>query len=81
MELWVDTELATLADLQMRVVDGDGLRPGDLYGKILKTNVRPNVVYLRLTSVPPELKPVLEAARQAAAQPPAVVPESAMVST
>ncbi|MBL8938752.1 MAG: hypothetical protein JNM69_29600, partial [Archangium sp.] len=36
---------------------------GELYGKVMRANVRPNVVYLRLTSVAPELKAVLEAAR------------------
>ena len=79
LELRVDEELATLSDLQLRVVDGETLRPGDLYGKVLKANVRPNVVYLRLTSVPPELKAFLEAARASAAQP--AMPESALVST
>ncbi len=69
LELKVDEELPTLSDLQMRVVDGGGLRGGDLYGKVLRSNVRPNVVYLRLTSVPPELKPFLEAARSGAARP------------
>lgn len=78
LELRVDEELATLSDLQLRVVDGETLRPGDLYGKVLKSNVRPNVVYLRLTSVPPELKAFLESARASAAQP---LPESALVST
>lgn len=81
LELKVDEELPTLSDLQMRVVDGAGLRAGDLYGKVLKSNVRPNVVYLRLTSVPPELKPFLEAARSGAAQPATAVPESALVSS
>jgi adenylate cyclase len=81
LELKVDEDLPTLSDLQMRVVDGAGLRAGDLYGKVLKSNVRPNVVYLRLTSVPPELKPFLEAARSGAAQPATAVPESALVSS
>lgn len=82
MELRVSEELAALTNLQMRVVDGEGLKPGDLYGKVLKSNVRPDVVYLRLTSVPPELKPFLEAARQGAApSPAAAVPESALVSS
>lgn len=80
LELKVDLELTTLQDLQLRVVDGDGLRPGDLYGKIIKTNVRPNVVYLRLTSVPPELKPFMEAARGHAHQA-AAVHEPALVSS
>jgi hypothetical protein len=66
-----------LSDLQLRVVDGAGLRPGDLYGKVLRS-VRPHVVYLRLTSVPPELRPFLEAARDL---PAAVVTDSALVST
>jgi adenylate cyclase len=81
LELRVDEDLAQLADLQLRVVDGDGLRPGDLYGKILKANVRPNVVYLRLTSVPPEIRPVLEAARGASAVPPPQVVEPVLVKT
>ncbi len=80
LELKVDLELATLQDLQLRVVDGDGLKPGDLYGKVIKTNVRPSVVYLRLTSVPPELKPFLEAAR-GHAHPAAALPESVLVSS
>src|SRR5690606_12060381 len=51
-ELRVDAPLSPLTDLQLRLVDGDALRPGDVYGKVLKADVRPNVVYLRLTSVP-----------------------------
>ncbi len=81
LELRVDEPLATLNDLQMRVVDGDALRTGDLYGKVLKTEVRPGVVYLRLTSVPPELKAFLEAARGAAEHPAPVMTESPLVST
>ena len=54
--------------MKLRLVEG-----GELYGKILKTAVRPNVVYLRLTSVAPDVKPVLERAR--------AVLESALVST
>jgi len=80
LELRVGEELPALSDLQMRVLDGETPRPGDLYGKVLRSNVRPQVVYVRLTSVPPELKPVLEAARGSAGPAP-VVPESAMVST
>ena len=79
LELRIDAELPVLSDLQLRVVDGGGLRPGDLYGKVLKVNVRPNVVYLRLTSVPPELKALLEAARGEGAAAGAL-PESALVS-
>lgn len=79
-ELRIDGELPVLSDLQLRVVEGGALRPGDLYGKVLKVNVRPNVVYLRLTSVPPELKSVLEAARGEATTAGALVPESALVS-
>lgn len=80
LELRVAEELPVLSDLQLRVVDGDGLRPGDLYGKVLKANVRPNVVYLRLTSVPPELRGLLEAARgdEPANEP---VSDSALVSS
>ncbi|MFZ5447002.1 MAG: CHASE2 domain-containing protein [Myxococcota bacterium] len=81
VELRVAEQLAQLSDLQLRVVEGGVLRPGDLYGKILRTNVRPNVVYLRLTSVPPELKPLLEAARGASSEPKAPVPEPVLVST
>ncbi|MFT3707030.1 MAG: adenylate/guanylate cyclase domain-containing protein [Archangium sp.] len=81
MELRVTQELAALSDLQLRVVEGGALKPGDLYGKILKAAVRPGVVYLRLTSVPPEVKPLLEAARGVAGQAPVSIPESAMVST
>jgi class 3 adenylate cyclase/CHASE2 domain-containing sensor protein len=62
LELKLDEELPPLTDLKLRVVDGAGVLPGDLYGKITRTHVRPNVVYLRLTSVPPELKPLLEGA-------------------
>ncbi|MBX7096662.1 MAG: adenylate/guanylate cyclase domain-containing protein [Myxococcaceae bacterium] len=62
LELKVDEALSTLTDLQLRVVEGAGTRPGELYGKVLKSEVRPGVIYLRLTSVPPELKPVLAAA-------------------
>lgn len=77
LELRVDESLPALSDLQLRVVDGESLRPGDLYGKVLKSDVRPNVVYLRLTSVPPELKTFLETARQ----PAPALPESALVSS
>ncbi len=80
MELRVAEDLPALSDLQLRVLDGGALRPGDLYGKVLKANVRASVVYLRLTSVPPELRPVLDAARGENA-PPVAVPESALVST
>lgn len=80
MELQVDQALAPLTDLQLRVVDGDGVRPGELYGKVLKTDVRPGVVYLRLTSVPPELAPLLEAASSQSAQPPPLVSDSPLVS-
>jgi hypothetical protein len=73
--------LPTLTDLQMRVVDGAGLRPGDLYGKVLRVDVRPGVTYLRLTSVPPELKPFLESARGGGQRPAPVVTDSALVST
>ena len=76
MELRVDEELPVLSDLQLRIVEGEDLCAGDLYGKVLRANVRPQVVYLRLTSVPPELKPVLEAARA-----PKIIPESALVSS
>ena len=78
MELRVDEDLAVLSDLQLRLVEGEGLRAGDLYGKVLRANVRPRVVYLRLTSVPPELKPVLEAARGALTT---IIPDSALVSS
>jgi hypothetical protein len=46
----------------MRVLDGSEVRPGELYGKVLKSDVRPDVIYVRLTSVPPELRPLLDAA-------------------
>ena len=77
----VEQELKTLTNLQLRVVDGAGLLPGDLYGKVLKDNVRPHVIYLRLTSVPPEVKPVLEAARAVGTRPAVTVQDSPMVST
>lgn len=80
LELAVDEPLPALTNLLLRVVDGDGLRPGDLYAKVLKTEVRPRVVYARLTSVPGELKPFLEAARSGASPPAEAVPESALVS-
>jgi adenylate cyclase len=76
-ELAVDEALAPLTNLLLRVVDGEGLRAGDLYAKVLKSEVRPGVVYARLTSVPPELKSFLEGA---ASRPAEVVPESALVS-
>lgn len=81
MELRVTQELPALSDLQLRVVEGGALKPGDLYGKILKAAVRPGVVYLRLTSVPPEVKPLLEAARGVAGKPVEVILESALVTT
>jgi hypothetical protein len=80
MELRVQEELPALSDLQLRIVEGGQLKAGELYGKVLKAGVRPNVVYLRLTSVPPEVRPVLEGARAGAGQA-APVLESAMVST
>lgn len=80
IELHVDEELAALSDLQLRVLEGETLKPGDVYGKVLKANVRLNVVYLRLTSVPPEIKPVFEAARGGASPEKAAVPDSALVS-
>jgi hypothetical protein len=63
MELRVPEELSPLTNLMLRVVEGTGVRPGDLYGKVLRSNVRPGVLYLRLTSVPAEARPVLAAAR------------------
>lgn len=75
LELNVPEELAALTDLQLRLLDGDQPRPGDVYGKIIRANVRPNVVYLRLTSVPPELRRFFEEAR--GANP---VPDSPLVS-
>ncbi len=81
MELRVDEELAVLSDLQLRLLEGTTLRAGDLYGKVLKANIRPQVIYLRLTSVPPELGPVLELARGGAVTPPSTVTDSALVST
>jgi adenylate cyclase len=81
LELRVEEELSTLTDLQLRVVDGAGTKPGELYGKVLKSAVRPGVIYLRLTSVPPELKPVLAAALGDAPPPQATHAESALVPT
>jgi adenylate cyclase len=81
MELKVDEELAVLSDLQLKLVENGALSSGDLYGKVLKVNVRPFVVYLRLTSVPPELRGLLDAARGSEAPPAAAVAESALVST
>ena len=81
LELRVDEALPALSDLQLRVVEGEGFKPGDLYGKVLKANVRPNVVYLRLTSVPPELRGVLEAARGEASLPREPVSDSVLVSS
>ncbi|MBK7857752.1 MAG: adenylate/guanylate cyclase domain-containing protein [Archangiaceae bacterium] len=78
MELKVNEPLAALSDLQLRVVQGGELKAGELYGKVLRAAVRPGVVYLRLTSVHPEVKPLLEQAR-AGARPVAVL-EPAMVS-
>jgi adenylate cyclase len=80
MELEVDQKLAALTNLKLHVSEGERLLPGDLYGKVLKAEVRPGVVYLRLTSVPPELKGVLEAAR-AAVPPRPSIPDSALVRT
>jgi class 3 adenylate cyclase/CHASE2 domain-containing sensor protein len=79
LELRVDQPLSVLADLQLRVFEGGVLKPGDVYGKILKAEVRPNVVYLRLTSVPPEVKPLFERARGGKNEA-APVADSALVS-
>jgi hypothetical protein len=81
MELKVDQQLAALTNLKLHVVEGAQLKPGDLYGKVFKAEVRPGVVYMRLTSVPPELKGLLEAARGNAAQAKPAVPDSALVRT
>jgi adenylate cyclase len=81
LELRVDEALATLTDLQLRVLDGDVARPGELYGKVLKADVRPGVIYLRLTSVPPELRVVLDAARGEAPATTAPVAEFALVTS
>jgi adenylate cyclase len=77
MELRVQEELPAFSDLQLRIVEGGQLKAGALYGKVLKAGVRPNVVYLRLTSVPAEVRPVLDGARTETA----AVLESAMVTT
>jgi hypothetical protein len=77
LELSVDEALPALTNLLLRVVDGDGLKAGDLYAKVLKAEVRPGVIYARLTSVPPELKSFLEAVTSRPAE---AVPESALVS-
>jgi class 3 adenylate cyclase/CHASE2 domain-containing sensor protein len=79
-ELQVDEELPALTDLQLRVLDGDGVRPGELYGKVLR-RVGPSVVYLRLTSVPSELQGLLAAARGASLPEPKLVLDSVQVST
>jgi class 3 adenylate cyclase/CHASE2 domain-containing sensor protein len=81
LELKVNQDLPALSDLQLRVVEGGELRTGDLYGKVLKANVRPNVVYLRLTSVAPELKAMLEAARRGATPVAPVSAEPELVSS
>ena len=73
--------LDPLANLQLRLVAPDGsLRPGDLYGKVLRTAVRPGVVYVRLTSVPPESRAVLSAARVGQAVAPAPVLDGPLAS-
>ena len=77
-ELEVDEAYPVLTDLQLRVIDGDSLRPGELYGKVLKAD-SPNLIYVRLTSVPPELRPVLDAAIGTPSQVAPVVTESALV--
>jgi len=80
LELRVDEAPPLLTDLQLRVFEHGSLRAGDLYGKVLRVNVRPNVVYLRLTSVPPELQAVLDSLRGPEVARPAPVPDSALVS-
>jgi class 3 adenylate cyclase len=77
LELRVEGPLPVLSDLQLRVTE----TPGELYGKVLKAEVRPNVAYVRLTSVPAELRAVLDAARVVSSVPPAPVAESALVSS
>jgi class 3 adenylate cyclase/CHASE2 domain-containing sensor protein len=64
--LRLDQPVALLSDLQLRVLEGDTMLPGDLYGKVLRVESSAEVVYLRLTSVPAELKGRLEAARAGA---------------
>ena len=81
LELEVKEELPVLSNLKLAVVGAEGLTPGDLYGKVMRVNVRPGVIYLRLTSVAPEAKPALDAARGGVAPAAAPVPESALVST
>jgi adenylate cyclase len=63
LELAVDEELPPLTNLLLRIVDGEALRPGDLYGKVLRPGARPGLVYVRLTSVPPEARGLLATAR------------------
>ncbi len=81
LELKVPEGLSVLTDLQLRVLEGSEARPGELYGKVLKADVRPGVIYLRLTSVPAELRPVLDAAYSDAPPPAPVVSESALVTS
>jgi class 3 adenylate cyclase/CHASE2 domain-containing sensor protein len=79
LELRIDEALPVLTDLHLKVLEADGPRPGELYGKVLKADVRPGVIYLRLTSVPAELRPVLDAARGDVPPPAAHGAESALV--
>ncbi|MDX2015138.1 MAG: CHASE2 domain-containing protein [Myxococcaceae bacterium] len=81
LELKVDEALPTLSDLKLELLEDGAPRPGELYGKVLKADVRPNVIYLRLTSVPAELRPVLEAARTVIAPPSLPAAPSALVSS
>lgn len=68
LELRLSTEhggpsVTVFANLQLRLVGEDGeLLPGELYGKILRTNVRPGVVYVRLTSASADARARLEKA-------------------
>lgn len=81
LELRVDEPLPALSDLKLRLVEGEALKPGELYGKVMRAEVRPNVVYLRLTSVAPELKATLDAARGGASEPEASSVGSPLVAT
>jgi len=62
-EIRVAGTLEALSNLQLRVVGEDGsLHAGDLYAKVLRAGSEPGVFYVRWTSVPDVVQPILDRA-------------------
>lgn len=63
LRLHSDPGVAVLTNLQLQLIaeDGEPL-PGEIYGKILRVNVRPGVIYVRVTSASADARARLEKA-------------------